>query len=189
MVRYRWVSATRAKWWWEHDKCHKWHCRKMRAGASFTTGDSSLLKEKDKHSVYLCCVCVFLCERNPLVQLWELVFVTLTVLLWHKWKRFFSFSYVKHFYLSLAGCQHFYPYFPHTLWFSICVPQHFSLCLARSPVFCLLLSSLAAPLLLSFHHLLSELGIWAVENREGRFWRVQNANRWERVRNGNRVPG
>lgn len=120
MVRYRWVSATRAKWWREHDKCHKWHCRKMRAGASFTTGDSSLLKEKDKHSVYLCCVCVFLCERNPLVQLWELVFVTLTVLLWHKWKRFFSFSYVKHFYLSLAGCQHFYPYFPHTLILHLC---------------------------------------------------------------------
>lgn len=37
---------------------------KMRAGASFTLGDSSLLKERDKHFVYPCCVfymCVCVC--------------------------------------------------------------------------------------------------------------------------------
>ena len=41
--------------------------KKMRAGASFTPGDSSLLKERDKHFVYPCCVfyvCVCVSERE-----------------------------------------------------------------------------------------------------------------------------
>lgn len=67
MLWCQWVSATSVKWGWEHDKCQKWHCKKMRAGAALTPGDSPLLKERDKHSVYLCCVfcvCVCVLERE-----------------------------------------------------------------------------------------------------------------------------
>lgn len=60
MLWCQWVSATRAKWGWEHDKCQKWHCRKMRAGASFSPGESSLLKERDKHCVSM----LYVCERE-----------------------------------------------------------------------------------------------------------------------------
>lgn len=62
----------------------------MRAGAALTPGDSSLLKERDKHPVYLCFVlfiyiCVFECAKgkvcltNPPVHCESYVFVTLTM--------------------------------------------------------------------------------------------------------------
>lgn len=76
------LSQPGLEWGGEHDKCQKWHCRKMRAGAALTPGDSSLLKERDKHPVYLCFVlfiymCVWVCERESVFDksssaLWEL---------------------------------------------------------------------------------------------------------------------
>lgn len=118
-------------------------------------------KEINTLCIYVSCflyMCVFECAKgkvcltNPPVHCESYVFVTLTMARWHKWKRFLFSSSVKHFYPSFPYCQRFCPIFT-LLWFSVCVSQHSSHCLLPSTLYpCLPSSSLAFPLLFSFHH-------------------------------------
>lgn len=148
------------EWGGEHDKCQKWHCRKMRAGAALTPGDSSLLKERDKHPVYLCFVlfiymCVWVCKRESVFDksssaLWELClcYSDNGALTQMKKIPFFllcqtllSFlpllsAFLPHIH-SLSDSQFVYLSIPHTV--SYLYP-------------CLPSSSLAFPPLFSFHH-------------------------------------
>lgn len=185
------------EWGGEHDKCQKWHCRKMRAGAALTPGDSSLLKERDKHPVYLCFVlfiymCVWVCERESVFDksssaLWELClcYSDNGALTQMKKIPFFllcqtllSFlpllsAFLPHIH-SLSDSQFVYLSIPHTVSYPLPLSSLFFISFSSS----VFISSLM------------NIGIWAAENEEKGAASVEGESRDLLVqRNGDRGPG